>query len=45
VPAGQTVEQRLRDAIGFEMADGTAEIMKIIISRELVGREFLPSER
>ncbi|OIP88444.1 MAG: hypothetical protein AUK24_07985 [Syntrophaceae bacterium CG2_30_49_12] len=39
------VEQRLRDAIGFEMADGTANIMKIIISRQLVGREFLPSNR
>ena len=36
------VEQRLRDAIGFEMADGTAEIMKLIIVRELLGREFLP---
>ena len=36
------IEQRLRDVIGWEMADGTAEIMKIIISRELMGREFLP---
>ena len=36
------IEQRLRDAIGFEMADGTAEIMKLIIVRELLGREFLP---
>ncbi|MFQ5826182.1 MAG: acyl-CoA dehydrogenase family protein [Dehalococcoidia bacterium] len=36
------LEQRLRDVIGWEMADGTAEIMKIIISRELMGREFLP---
>ncbi|PIU85157.1 MAG: hypothetical protein COS67_09330 [Deltaproteobacteria bacterium CG06_land_8_20_14_3_00_44_19] len=39
------IEQRLRDAIGFEMADGTADIMKVIISRELVGREFLPGDR
>ncbi|MBI4289270.1 MAG: acyl-CoA dehydrogenase family protein [Chloroflexi bacterium] len=36
------LEQRLRDVIGWEMADGTAEVMKIIISRELMGREFLP---
>lgn len=36
------IEQRLRDAIGFEMADGTADIMKIIICREIMGREYLP---
>lgn len=36
------VEQRLRDVIGFEMADGTADIMKVIVSREILGREFLP---
>jgi len=36
------LEQRLRDVIGWELADGSAEIMKIIISRELMGREFLP---
>jgi len=24
------------------MADGTADIMKLIIARELLGREFLP---
>jgi cyclohexanecarboxyl-CoA dehydrogenase len=36
------IEQRLRDIIGYEMADGTADIMKMIISREIMGREFLP---
>ncbi len=36
------IEQRLRDVIGHEMADGTAEVMKIIILREILGREFLP---
>lgn len=36
------LEQRLRDAIGWELADGSAEIMKLIIARELMGREFLP---
>jgi len=36
------IEQRLRDIIGFELADGTAEIMKTIICREIMGREYLP---
>jgi alkylation response protein AidB-like acyl-CoA dehydrogenase len=36
------IEQRLRDAIGYEMADGTAQIMKMIVARELMGREILP---
>jgi len=36
------LEQRLRDAIGAEYGDGTAEIMKLIIIRELLGKEFLP---
>jgi cyclohexanecarboxyl-CoA dehydrogenase len=35
-------EQRLRDVIGLEIGDGTAEVMKIIVSRELMGRESLP---
>lgn len=36
------LEQRLRDAIGYEIGDGTAEIQKVVIARELMGREFLP---
>jgi cyclohexanecarboxyl-CoA dehydrogenase len=36
------IEQRLRDAIGMEIGDGTPEIMKLIIVREILGREFLP---
>jgi len=36
------IQQMLRDAIGFELADGTAEIMKIIIARELMGRVAVP---
>ncbi|MDD5093604.1 MAG: acyl-CoA dehydrogenase family protein [Dehalococcoidia bacterium] len=36
------LEGRLRDAIGFETGDGTAEIMKIIIAREIIGADFLP---
>jgi cyclohexanecarboxyl-CoA dehydrogenase len=35
------IEQRLRDSILTEIGDGTAEIMKLIISRELLGREFV----
>jgi len=35
-------EQRLRDVLSVEIADGTAQIQKIIISRELFGREFVP---
>jgi len=36
------VEQRLRDAIAYEMADGTADIMKIIIARMLIGNKIFP---
>ena len=35
-------EQRLRDALAVEIADGTAQVQKIIISRELFGRDFVP---
>jgi cyclohexanecarboxyl-CoA dehydrogenase len=35
-------EQRLRDVIGLEIGDGTAEVMKVIVARELMGREALP---
>jgi cyclohexanecarboxyl-CoA dehydrogenase len=35
------IEQRLRDSILTEIGDGTAEIMKLIISRDLLGREFV----
>jgi len=35
-------EQRLRDVAGEEIGDGPPEIMKIIIARDILGREFLP---
>ena len=35
-------EQRLRDCIGMESADGPREIHHGIIARELLGREFAP---
>ena len=33
-------EQRLNDVIGLEVGDGTPEIMKAVIAREVFGREF-----
>ena len=36
------LEQRLRDIIGFEYTDGTAEINKLNIVREIMGKEALP---
>lgn len=35
-------EQRLRDVIAIEIADGTAQVQKMVIARELFGPEFLP---
>ncbi len=35
-------EQRLKDVVGGQIGDGTAEVMKLIIAREMLGREFLP---
>jgi cyclohexanecarboxyl-CoA dehydrogenase len=35
-------EQRLRDVLAVEIADGTAQVQKIIIARELFGRDFVP---
>lgn len=34
-------DQYLRDSILTEIGDGTAEIMKLIISRDILGREFV----
>jgi cyclohexanecarboxyl-CoA dehydrogenase len=31
-------EQRLRDVLGLQLGDGTAQIMKLVIAREKVGR-------
>jgi cyclohexanecarboxyl-CoA dehydrogenase len=32
-------EQRMRDVIGLEIGDGTAEVMKLIVARQLMGRD------
>jgi cyclohexanecarboxyl-CoA dehydrogenase len=39
------LEQRLRDVLGLEFADGTAQIMKIVVTRELVGRISVPYKK
>lgn len=36
------IEQRLRDVIGYELGDGAANIQKMIVAREVMGRESLP---
>jgi cyclohexanecarboxyl-CoA dehydrogenase len=35
-------QQRLRDVMGLEIGDGTAQIMKLIIARERAGRVAVP---
>ena len=37
------MEQRLRDVLGFQIGDGTAQIMKTIIARTRVGRSAVPA--
>ncbi len=38
IPAGQ----RMRDIIGLEIGDGTAQIAKLVVARQLLGREAAP---
>ena len=35
-------ERRLRDVMGLELGDGSAEIMKMVVAREVFGRMSLP---
>jgi cyclohexanecarboxyl-CoA dehydrogenase len=37
------MEQRLRDVLGFQIGDGTAQIMKTVIARTRAGRKFVPA--
>lgn len=37
------MEQRMRDVLGFQIGDGTAQIMKTIIARHKVGRKSVPA--
>lgn len=34
--------QRLRDVIGLEIGDGTAQVSKLVIARNLLGRDYAP---
>jgi cyclohexanecarboxyl-CoA dehydrogenase len=36
------LEQRLRDVLGLQIGDGTAQIMKLVIARHSVDRELAP---
>ena len=36
------IGQRLRDVIGLEIGDGTAQVSKLVIARTLLGRQFAP---
>ncbi|GAA1216371.1 acyl-CoA dehydrogenase family protein [Prauserella alba] len=36
------VGQRLRDVIGLEIGDGTAQVSKLVIARNLLGRNYAP---
>jgi cyclohexanecarboxyl-CoA dehydrogenase len=36
------IEQRLRDVLGLQIGDGTAQIMKLVIARQRVGCELAP---
>ncbi len=37
------MEQRLRDVLGFQIGDGTAQIMKTIVARDRAGRHAVPN--
>lgn len=37
------MEQRLRDVLGFQIGDGTAQIMKTVIARARAGRHAVPN--
>lgn len=35
-------QQRMRDVIGLEIGDGTAQIMKLLVAREIIGKAARP---
>ncbi|MBL8923384.1 MAG: cyclohexanecarboxyl-CoA dehydrogenase [Myxococcaceae bacterium] len=37
------LEQRLRDVLGFQLGDGTANVMKTVIARAKAGRDAVPA--
>jgi cyclohexanecarboxyl-CoA dehydrogenase len=40
--ADNPLGQRLRDVIGLEIGDGTAQVSKLVIARSLLGRSYAP---
>jgi cyclohexanecarboxyl-CoA dehydrogenase len=32
----------MRDVLGMQIGDGTAQIAKLVVSRQLLGRKFAP---
>jgi cyclohexanecarboxyl-CoA dehydrogenase len=38
-------DRRMRDVMGLELGDGTSQIMKMVVAREVLGRESLPYSR
>jgi cyclohexanecarboxyl-CoA dehydrogenase len=38
-------DRRMRDVMGLELGDGTSQIMKMVVAREVLGRESLPYAR
>jgi len=38
-------DRRMRDVMGLELGDGTSQIMKMVVAREIIGRESLPYGR
>ena len=38
----QSLARRLRDVIGTELADGTANVTKLVVARQLLGRDHAP---
>src|SRR5690606_14878207 len=36
------IEQRLRDVLGLQIGDGTAQVMRLVVARQRVGRGRAP---
>jgi cyclohexanecarboxyl-CoA dehydrogenase len=36
------IAQRLRDSVGLEIGDGTAQIASLVVARKMLGREYAP---
>jgi cyclohexanecarboxyl-CoA dehydrogenase len=36
------IAQRLRDVVGLEIGDGTAQIASLVVARKLLGKKYAP---